>query len=166
MRLNLNDIIGRPGVRKPFAFDLDLAGISFPQVEKLDTPFAASGYVENKAGALELTGELVTSLTYRCDRCMKHVPVRKTYPVTAHLAEKLIDEENPDIFLLENGAVDLDEVFTTAFVLAMESKFVCNADCAGLCITCGADLNDGACACKKEVDPRLAALQQLLDKDE
>jgi len=165
MRKNLNDIIGRPGAKKPFAFDLDLAGIAFPQVAKLDTPFAATGHVENKAGALELKGELQVSMTYICDRCMKHVPMRETYPITAHLAEELIDEENPDIFLVENGAVDLDEVFTTAFVLAMESKFVCDEDCAGLCTACGADLNEGPCTCNKEVDPRLAALQQLLDKD-
>jgi len=166
MRLNLNDIIGRPGAKKPFAFDLNLENITFPQVEKLDTPFSATGFVENKAGALELAGELQTSLTYICDRCMKHVRVQKTYPVTAHLAEELTDEEHTDIFLLENGAIDLDEVFTTAFVLAMESKFICTEDCAGLCITCGADLNAGTCTCMKEADPRLAALQQLLDKDE
>ena len=166
MRLNLNDIIGRPGARKPFAFDLDLADINFPQVEKLDTPFPASGYVENKAGALELVGELMLSLTYSCDRCMKHVHVQETQPIRAHLAEKLMDEENPDLFLVEDGFVDLDEVFTTAFVLGMEPKFICTEDCAGLCTTCGADLNENPCTCKKEVDPRLAALQQLLDKDE
>ena len=165
MRKNLNDIIGRPGAKKPFAFDLDLAGISFPQVEKLNTPFAATGYVENKAGALELVGEIQASITYICDRCMKHISISKTLPVTAHLAEELIDEENPDIFPVEDGAVDLDEIFTTAFVLAMESKFICDEDCAGLCTVCGADLNQDECICKKEVDPRLAALQQLLDKD-
>jgi len=165
MRLNLNDIIGRPGAKKPFAFQLNLEGISFPQVEKLDTPFEASGTVTNKAGALELTGELKVSLTYICDRCMKHVHVEETRPLTAHLAEELEDEENPDIFLVENGSVDLDEVFTTAFVLDMQSKFICDEDCLGLCTTCGADLNAGDCTCMKEVDPRLAALQQLLDKD-
>ena len=165
MRLNLNDISGRPGTKKPFAFPLDLEGISFPQVEKLDTPFEATGYVENKAGALELKGELKVSLTYICDRCMKHVHVEETRPVTAHLAEDLEDEDNPDIFRVENGSVDLDEVFTTAFVLDMQSKFICDEDCLGLCTVCGADLNAGDCTCPKEVDPRLVALQQLLDKD-
>jgi len=165
MRLNLNDIIGRPGAKKPFEFALDLEGISFPQVEKLDTPFKATGYVKNIAGALELKGELEVSLTYSCDRCMGHIQVHETRPITAHLAEELVDEENPDIFLVENGTIDLDEVFRTAFVLEMESKFICDDDCKGLCTTCGANLNAGSCACHKEVDPRLAALQQLLDKD-
>ena len=165
MRLNLNDIIGRPGAKKPFAFDLDLEGLSFPQVEKLEAPFRASGYVRNIAGALELEGELEVNYTFTCDRCMKAVDVQETRPVTAHLAEELVDEEHPDIFRIENGTIDLDEVFRTAFVLGMDSKFVCADDCVGLCTTCGVNLNDGSCACPKEVDPRLAALQQLLDKD-
>ena len=163
MRLNLNDIAGRPGAKKPFQFSLNLDGITFPQVERLDVPFQARGTVANIAGALELTGELEVSMTYLCDRCMQPVEVKETIPITAHLAEELVDEDHPDIFLVEDGNIDLDEVFTTAFVLGLESKFVCNADCLGLCTTCGANLNEDACACNKEVDPRLAALQQLLD---
>ena len=50
-------------------------------------------------------------------------------------------------------------------VLAMDSKHVCSEDCKGLCATCGADLNQGPCGCKPEIDPRFAALAQLLDKE-
>ena len=32
-----------------------------------------------------------------------------------------------------------------------------------VCAKCGADLNNGPCGCRPEVDPRLAALAQLLD---
>ena len=86
-------------------------------------------------------------------------------PVDSLLAETLEDEENDEILLLDNGTVDLDEVFTTALVLAMDSKHVCSEDCKGLCATCGADLNEGPCGCKPEIDPRFAALAQLLDKE-
>ena len=81
------------------------------------------------------------------------------------LAETLEDEENDEIVLLDNGEVDLDEVFTTAAVLNMDAKHVCSEDCKGLCPTCGADLNEGSCGCKPERDPRFAALAQLLDKE-
>ena len=59
--------------------------------------------------------------------------------------------------------LDLDEVVTTAYILAMDTKNLCSDDCKGLCAKCGADLNLEACRCKPEVDPRLAALAQLLD---
>ena len=81
------------------------------------------------------------------------------------LAETLEDEENDEIVLLEGSEVDLDELVTTAFVLAMDTKNLCSEDCKGLCAKCGADLNLGPCGCRPEVDPRLAALAQLLDDE-
>ena len=162
MRLNLNDIVGRPGTEKPFQFSLTLPDLAACTMQG---PLSASGYVVNVAGALELGGQVLVTMTCTCDRCMTPFWVEETLPVTAYLAETLTDEENPDIFLLEGGAVDLDEIFTTAFLLDRESKVVCSEDCKGLCVTCGANLNEGPCACSRALDPRLAALQQLLDTE-
>ena len=86
-------------------------------------------------------------------------------PVSTLMAEELENEENEDeIVLLENGEADLDEVFTTAVVLSMDMQNLCSEDCKGLCSGCGVNLNEEPCRCKQEVDPRLAALAQLLDK--
>ena len=62
--------------------------------------------------------------------------------------------------------VDLADLAGTAFILDMDTKFLCSEDCKGLCPGCGADLNRESCRCKKAVDPRLAKLAQLLQKDE
>ena len=118
------------------------------------------------ADALLLTGTAQTVLDLKCDRCLRPFRQELSLPVETLLAETLEDEENDAIVLLENGEVDLDELFTTALVLAMDSKHVCRADCKGLCPRCGADLNEGPCACRPETDPRLAALAQLLDKED
>jgi len=160
MRLNLNDIVGVQGAKKPFDFSLTLPDLPACTIHN---PAQASGAVCNIASTLELRGELQVRMTCACDRCMDTFALDETLPITAYLAETLTDEENPDMFLLEGGSVDLDEVFTTMFLLDMESKTLCREDCEGLCTSCGANLNHGPCACKKEVDPRLAALQQLLD---
>ena len=122
--------------------------------------------MRNMADALVLQGTAGTTLSLVCDRCLK--PFRREMSVTVDtlLAETLEDEENDEIVLLEDGCLDLDEVFTPALVLSMDSKHLCSEDCKGLCATCGADLNQGPCGCRKEIDPRLAALAQLLDKDE
>ena len=162
MRLNLNDIVGRPGAKKPFAFSLDVQDTDSCQMH---APFAVSGQVANIAGALELTGTIAVSMTCTCDRCAIPFTVEHDLPVIAHLAETLTDEEHTEIFLLDGGAIDLDEVCNTAFVLDMDPKVICRDDCAGLCISCGANLNEGSCNCKREVDPRLAALQQFFDKE-
>ena len=73
-------------------------------------------------------------------------------------------DDNVDLFPLDGDAVDLDEVLSTCFILDMETKFLCREDCKGLCPTCGKNLNLGPCGCRKQVDPRFAVLEQLLDK--
>ena len=166
MRLNLRDIIHTPGAALPFAFALDLSGLDFYGERPFTQPAQVSGSVRNMADALLLTGTAQTVLDLKCDRCLRPFRQELSLPVETLLAETLEDEETDALVLLEYGEVDLDELFTTALVLAMDSKHVCRADCKGLCPRCGADLNEGPCACRPETDPRLAALAQLLDKED
>ena len=166
MRFHLKEILHVPGASLPFVSQLDLSDLDFYGERPFAHPIVIHGTVRNMAGALMLEGSADTTLELVCDRCLKPFRQELRLPVSTLLAETLEDEENDEIVLLEDGAVDLDEVFTTALVLSMDSKHVCDQDCKGLCATCGANLNEGPCGCRKEIDPRLAALAQLLDKDE
>ena len=144
MRLDLRSILHVPGASLPFSFALDLSGLDFYGEHPFAGPVQVSGTVRNQADALVLEGTAETTLELVCDRCLKPFCRDMRVPVDSLLAETLEDEENDEILLLDNGTVDLDEVFTTA---------------------CGADLNEGPCGCKPEIDPRFAALAQLLDKE-
>ena len=166
MRFHLKEILHVPGASLPFESQFDLSDLDFYGERPFAHPIVIHGTVRNMAGALMLEGSADTTLELVCDRCLKPFRQELRLPVSTLLAETLEDEENDEIVLLEDGAVDLDEVFTTALVLSMDSKHVCDQDCKGLCATCGANLNEGPCGCRKEIDPRLAALAQLLDKDE
>ena len=166
MRFHLKEILHVPGASLPFESQLDLSDLDFYGERPFAHPIVIHGTVRNMAGALMLEGSADTTLELVCDRCLKPFRQELRLPVSTLLAETLEDEENDEIVLLEDCAVDLDEVFTTALVLSMDSKHVCSEDCKGLCATCGANLNEGPCGCRKEIDPRLAVLAQLLDKDE
>ena len=166
MRLNLKEILHVPGASLPFQSQLDLTQLDFYGERPFAHPVTIQGTVRNMAGALLLEGSAVSTLELVCDRCLKPFSQPLDLPVSTLLAETLEDEENDEIVLLEDGCLDLYELFTTALVLSMDSKHVCSEDCKGLCPTCGTDLNQGPCGCRKEIDPRLAALAQLLDKDE
>ena len=163
MKLDLRKIIDEPGVSVPFEFELDTANLDFPSVkEYLGSPFA-EGRITNEAGVLHLDGTVTADMVCICDRCGEEFESEK---VTA--AEVILVEEDPgddpQLFVVEGSEVDLDDVLSTCFILDMETKFLCREDCKGLCPTCGKNLNDGPCACTKEIDPRFAVLQQLLDK--
>ena len=106
-----------------------------------------------------------TNLHAVCDRCAAPFERRVSWPVHAVLTRSLEREDEADewTFLLQEGdKADLDEILTTAFVLNMDSKLLCKPDCKGICPRCGKNLNEGACSCRPEIDPRLAVLGQLL----
>jgi len=163
MRLDLRDIIHVPEASKPFRFQLDLSDLEFYGKHLITRPVQVEGSVTNHAGALVLEGTASSLLDLACDRCGKEFSREKVVELNCLLASELEDEEHDEIYLLEGNEADLDEVAGTAFILAMDTKNLCSDDCKGLCAKCGADLNNGPCGCRPEVDPRLAALAQLLD---
>ena len=166
MRLDLRDVILVPDAEKSFQCQVDLSDLDFYGRKPIVRPVLAQGRVVNHAGALVLNGTARSELDLVCDRCGKEFSREKVVPLDMLLADTLEQEDSEDeIFLLDGNELDLDELVTTAFVLAMDTKNLCSEDCKGLCAKCGADLNLGPCGCRPEVDPRLAALAQLLDKE-
>ncbi len=162
MLLDVKGIIHTPGDGIAFNEELDLSDVDFGGVCPAVRPVSVVGTVRNIAGMLRLQMNVDTMLSCVCDRC--GAPFEKAFHVSVErmLAEELEDDENDEILLLDDGAFDLDELAREAFILDMDTKMLCRADCKGLCSGCGANLNVEACRCKKEIDPRWAALQQLL----
>ena len=163
MRLNLRDIIEVPGGSVPFACELSTEGLDFPAIRAYPTKPHAEGRVYNEAGILRLKGLLTAELIYICDRCGEEFESVKETVLDAVLVEENTGDD-PELFVLQDDGIDLDEVLSTLFILDMETKFLCKYDCKGLCPTCGKNLNLGPCSCRKTLDPRFAVLEQLLDK--
>ncbi len=166
MLLGLSKIMDAPGATIPFSTSVDLSdlcyGVSYPVTE----PVLASGQVRNTAGVLVMTGEIHTTIHGTCDRCAGDFDREVNFPIDVVLVTELSNEENEDewVFPLEADTADLDDIVRTVFVLNLDSKLLCKEDCRGLCHRCGKNLNDGPCSCQKELDPRFAALKQLLEK--
>ena len=166
MLLGLSKIIDCPGASLPFEVSVDLSdlcyGVSYPVTE----PVVAQGTVRNTAGVLMMDGELSTTIHGLCDRCATPFDREILFPINVVLVTELASEENEDewVFPLEGDSADLDDIVRTVFVLNLDSKLLCKDDCKGLCHRCGKNLNDGPCGCQKELDPRFAALRQLLEK--
>ena len=144
MILNVNRLLHTPGASQDFHFEMDLSDLEFGG-EKLQAS---------------------TTLRCVCDRCMEEFDAPKSASFSCVLAQEKQDMENDDIVLLDHDEVDLADLAGTAFILDMDTKTLCSEDCKGLCPGCGVNLNREACRCKKQVDPRLAKLAQLLAQDD
>ena len=166
MKLGLSKIIETPGASVPFSTSVDLSDLCFGVSYPVSEPVKAEGMVRNTAGVLVMTGEITTCIHGTCDRCASDFDREINLPINVVLVTEMANEENEDewVFPLEGDSADLDDIVRTVFVLNLDSKLLCKEDCKGLCHRCGKNLNDGPCNCQKELDPRFAALKQLLEK--
>ena len=69
---------------------------------------------------------------------------------------KLVEGPAPDADAAWEGDLavidsrfDLAPLLAELFWLAWPHKALCRPDCAGLCPTCGANLNETACSCRQ-----------------
>ena len=167
MLLGLSKIIECPGESVSFSTSVDLSDLRFGNCCPVSEPVLASGTVRNTAGVLMMKGMITTTIHGVCDRCANDFTRDEEIPLDVVLVTEMADEENEDewVFPLEGDSADLEDIVRTVFVLNMDSKLLCSDDCKGLCHRCGKNLNDGPCGCQKELDPRFAALRQLLNKE-
>ena len=166
MRLELRDIVHSPGLTLQFSENVDLSDLCYGTSYPVSEPVHAEGTVRNTADVLMMKGTITTRIHGVCDRCAADFTRDVEIPIDVVLVEELSNEDSEDewVFPLEADTADLEEIVRTVFVLNLDSKLLCSPECKGICYRCGKNLNDGPCGCQKEIDPRFAALRQLLEK--
>lgn len=162
MVLDLKQIFDVPGDSKSFAYELDLSEYPLYNGQPFVTPVHLKGEVKNHAGVVTVDYTARFTLALTCDRCLK--PFTRDYDLP--FSEILVSngETNDDEYIeAEDGMLDMDALAVSDILLDLPSKQLCSEDCKGLCPVCGVDLNHSVCQCKKkEIDPRLQALADLL----
>lgn len=165
MKLDLRDIIYIPGASVGFDYEPDLSDAAGGAVRDIIKPARAKGSIRNSAGVLLFEADVQARLLCACARCLKDLEVPVNLHITSTLTEGEQESDDPDVYLLEGDFADVDDIILSNFILSLDQRFLCSEDCKGLCQRCGADLNEGPCSCKAPIDPRLAALGQLLGDD-
>lgn len=164
MNIQLEQIFNIEGSKKEFSFCFE-PEYSLSDDISLDAPgIAVSGKIENNTGIVSLSGSAKFSATVVCSRCAECF--KKDFQVDFEhlLAKSLENDENDDYIVVENSLLDLSQLVCEDIIFSLPLKFLCSENCKGLCSRCGKNLNEGPCGCKKQVDPRLAALLTLLDE--
>lgn len=145
-------------------FEVDLSEFEFLGVKPLRSPVAISGKIVSRAGIVESQLDCKVEYVGFCDRCLKETVVSYNVPIVRTIVTSLENEDNDDIAVVTDMQLDLEDFCYPDIVMSLPTKVLCREDCRGLCPDCGKDLNTGACGCTKtEVDPRLAALAELLN---
>lgn len=117
-------------------------------------------------------GTLYTKIELTCSRCLSlfsyslALNIEEEYfpttDVVTGVSLPLPDE--PGCFTIdENNILDLTGTIQQYALLAIPMKPLCNEKCAGLCPSCGYNLNQTLCNCPPEpADPRWSELGKLV----
>ena len=164
MIIELESVFNTEGLKVPFDYELSLSEVEVSGFYPITGPVKVAGSVENKAGIVNLKASAALSYEAPCDRCATDVRTEYHFPVEHTLVVALESGDNDEFLEVPNMRLDLDELVEEDVNLALPGKYLCNEECKGLCPQCGVNLNENQCDCKAPIDPRMAALLQLLDE--
>lgn len=157
------------GGSKPikFSYTLNLEDLVYSTYNPVKKGAKIKGSVYEKAGVVYLDADISFKFFGFCDRCAEEIVKDMGFKLSKILVSKLANDADADFddyVVVSNGVLELDDLITEEIQLFLPSKMLCKPDCNGLCYKCGKNLNFGDCDCKKDVDPRMEALLQLLDE--
>ena len=110
-------------------------------------------------GGISADGTVSAPWVGVCRRCA--VAVAGELVIDVHERFGVAATGEDELYPIEDDAIDLGPLVRDAIVLDLPMAPLCRADCLGLCPHCGADRNEGQCACVAPPDPRWANLDVL-----
>jgi uncharacterized protein len=175
MRLDLSEVLSTVGMRiacpveEPPLVDEDL---------ECAAPVVGELVFTNTGNALLIGGILTTEVVLSCARCLRYfrqpleveieeqfsLRTRPMGPGARKATVEVEEEEDANTGSLFTGPVmDLTDLLRQSLTLVLPLGPLHDPDCAGLCVRCGADLNEAACGCDTGRDGRaLSGLGALL----
>lgn len=159
--------VGRIAVDCSFSVE-PISGVTFPEGAH------ALGAITDNGGYMRLVLHLSVPYEAECARCLDRVEgvfeedFERTVVTKGALTDEQLEENFDEYAVLDaDGMLNVDREIAETMMLLFPKKILCAEDCEGLCPVCGKPKREGNCGCvTKEIDPRLAILQKLLDNSE
>ena len=158
MQIAVENLLKDPGgalnrVFRPKPDELVVEGIEFSK-----KPIRVEIELQNAAGVIIGNLQVACELTFECARCVERfaygMQAARQIEYVVNPAPEKLEAESAGWFVspYDGEAIVLDEDVRQMLILEIPMKLICREDCRGLCPKCGANLNDGACACAKRSD--------------
>ena len=152
------------------------ASVGADEEYKVAAPVHLAMDVHKDGEAYRVTGRVATRLELECGRCLEPFEIAVDNPFELRYVphvepasegeEVEVAEDDLTTAFYKEDSIDLGELMHEQFVLALPMKPLHSADCKGLCVHCGTNLNKETCDCAPQwTDPRLAVLKGLVKTD-
>lgn len=159
--VNAAELLRRAGLQKDVVLQVPLLDL-----EVVDDPRFVEGtevdvrlHLESMNDGIVVDGAVSVPWVGTCRRCLEPTGGLAASEVHELYQRTLTD---PDAFEIVGDQLDLRSIARELVLLDAPSTPLCRPDCAGLCPTCGINLNEATCSClAPPADPRWSALDQL-----
>jgi uncharacterized protein len=170
MMLNIQQLQAKENV----CVDVDAQQCDLPSdIGKIVAPIHLEACVRKVEKEVTIEGRIATTIEMNCARCLKLYQealddafevIYHPRPGTEKQSDEIeLDKTDLNVSYYEGESISIATLLRDQLLLLLPVKPLCKPDCAGLCPSCGQDLNEGPCTCAKDtIDPRLAVLRQLL----
>ena len=162
--LDTHELGRRPGAMKVVRAtveapaDLGIAVIGVPPGSPVELDLRLESVVE---GVL-VSGTATVQVRGECVRCLGEISDELEVDIQELYVYPGMECDDDLTSRLEGDLIDLEPLLRDEVVLGLPFQPVCRDDCAGLCVECGADLNDDpGHRHKAALDPRWEALHSL-----
>lgn len=142
LRLNVGYMYHKPiGTSREVPIEFDQLNIEDILVKDLMSVVQISRTREGLLLQFEVEAKIKTT----CVRCLNtfFLPVKTKFEELYQFPSRY--REETDLILPSDGFLDLNSLFYEYLILAMPIKRLCKAECKGLCVVCGENLNDTMC---------------------
>ena len=163
MKVLLTDILGTPGAHREMEVSFDVAVVM--DAARIDGPVSGTVRFDAGMGDVIASGRMHYVAQATCIRCLQVFDYPSKATFSQLYAPRPLSE---DILPIDDdGTIDLEEPVRDEVVLSLPLTPICRPDCAGLCATCGTDLNSDPCEGHDDVSSSpFAILAQLLDPED
>ncbi len=156
--------------------------VAVDELERDEVASVGNASIHATAKKGELDGEYIADGTVsytadlHCSRCADPYPIANTStfhvrfrprPEASEENEEveITDKEELDVEFYSNRAIPLRDLALEQIQLSLPMKPLCDENCMGLCLTCGANRTRERCSCETSiVDDRWGALKDIREE--
>lgn len=117
---------------------------------------------------IQAQGRIKTVIALDCVRCLEpfHLKINSRFDIILFPKEMIdgrstaLEDEDLEYIFYENDQIDVEKILVEQVNLFIPFQPVCKPECKGICPSCGANLNRGACPC----DPAKSEIKFLFEK--
>ncbi|MBT1075863.1 YceD family protein [Geobacter grbiciae] len=162
MKIRVDDITEQPKIlsfQEPSEAFPSLAELQATGESEFLSPLMVELAVSKEYGHIRVKGSVTVKIRFVCSRCLVPFDADISSAFTMFYSEgSLIDSDEDEIELAEEDLISVfyegDEIdfapeIAEQVIMELPLKPLCGEGCKGLCVTCGADLNEGDCGCER-----------------